>query len=114
MVGEIERPPFQNLWIRPWTGTEKYLSPLVSAFRKAYSIQHAITKWIDDWSGKLDQSFTLGYILADPSELFDCIPHDLLIEKLEANGFTIDALSLGFPFSEREPSLNIVDWFDSW
>ena len=30
-------------------GTRKYLSPLISAYRKGYDTQHAITKLIKDW-----------------------------------------------------------------
>ena len=58
MKGEIE------------LGTEKFLSPKTSAYRKS---QRVITSHIEDWRERLDQNFLVGAALTDLSKAFDCI-----------------------------------------
>ena len=42
----------------------------------------------------VDNGVAFGALLTDLSKAFDCIPHDLIIAKLEEYGFQIDALRL--------------------
>ena len=42
----------------------------------------------------LDEKGVCGAIMADPSNAFDCISHDLLIAKLNAYGFDQNALNV--------------------
>ena len=39
-----------------------------------------------------------GALLSDVSKVFDCIPYDLFIVKLEAYGFQMDALKLVYGY----------------
>ena len=88
--------------------TEKFLSSKISAHRKSYSTQHVITSLIDDWQGKLDKKFLVGAVLIDLTEVFDWIPHDLLIAKLAAYGFDLNALALIFTYlKNRKQSVRI-------
>ena len=51
--------------------------------------------------------------MTDLSKAFDCIPHDLIIVKLEAYGFHIDALKLFHDYlSNRKQKVN--DANSSW
>lgn len=68
------------------------LSPFVSAYRKGYSTQHVLIRLIEEWKEALDNKNIVGAVLMDLSKAFDCIPHDLLIAKLNAYGFDKPAL----------------------
>ena len=90
-------------------GIEKFLSPKISAHRKSYSTQHVITSLIEDWRENLDQNFLVSAALTDLSKAFDCIPHDLLIAKLAAYGFDLNALALIFTYlKNQKQSVRIV------
>ena len=54
-------------------------SSFISAYWKSFSTEHVLLRLIDDWRNKLDYNNVVGIVLTD----FDCIPHDLLVAKLE-------------------------------
>ena len=68
------------------------LSPLLSGFRQGYSTQHALFRVVERWKKHLDMKGIVGTILMDLSKAYDCIPHDVLIAKLESYGFKRKAL----------------------
>ena len=63
----------------------KCLSEFVAAYRKCYSSSHVL---IENWKKELDNKKYVGAILMDLSKAFDCIPHELLIAKMDAYGFS--------------------------
>ena len=63
-------------------------------FRKDHSTQHAFLNLLKNWQKALDKSVVIGTVLMDPSNSYDCLPHDLLIAKLAAYGFGNSATSL--------------------
>ena len=64
---------------------------LLSAFRKKYSCQSLLTKLVDDWKISLDSNQVVGADFMDVSKAFDCLPHSLIIAKLQAYGLSLDA-----------------------
>ena len=84
------------------------LSDFASAYRSKYSSNHMIFRLIEEWNEKLDNGFFAGAVLIDLSKTFDCIPHDLLIAKLNAYGF--DKKSIVFFYSyltRRKQCVNV-------
>ena len=56
---------------------------------------------IKEWKEKLDKGFFAGAVLMDLSKEFDCISHDLLIAKLNADGFDRKSLVYFYSFLKR-------------
>ena len=71
---------------------DKLLSPYLSAYRKHYSTHHVLIRLLEEWRKALDDGYLVGAMLMDLSKAFDCIPHDLLIAKLQAYGFKNESL----------------------
>ena len=71
-----------------------FLNKLLCRFRKAHSTQHALFKLLQRWQNELDNSGLVGTILMDLSKAYGCLPHDLIIAKLEAYGLSKSSLSL--------------------
>jgi hypothetical protein len=72
----------------------KIFHPYLSAFRSGYGCQTALLKIIEDWKNALDQHKFAAAILMDLSKAFDCLPHDLLLQKLKYYGTSKSALNL--------------------
>ena len=71
-----------------------FLNKLLCRFRKAHSTQHDLFKLLQQCQKELDNSGLVGTILMDLSKAYDCLPHDLIIAKLEAYGLSKSSLSL--------------------
>ena len=70
------------------------MSFILCGFRKSHNTQHALFKLLHSWQKELVQKGFMGTILIDLSKAYDCIPHDLLIDKLECYGIDKIGLSL--------------------
>ena len=89
-------------------GTEKFLSPKSFVYGKSHFTKHVITSLIEDWRENFDQNFLVSSVLTNLSKAFECIPHDLLIVKLAAYGFDLNALIVVFTYlKNRKQSVRI-------
>ena len=90
------------------------MSSVLCGFRKTHNTQHALFKLLHSWQKELDQGF-VGTVLMDLSKAYDCIPHDLLIAKLECYGIDKIGLSLILDYlSRRKQRTKIGSSYSSW
>ena len=65
--------------------------PSLSAFMKGFGCQTALLKIIEDWKKALDENKYIAAILMD---LSNCLPHNLILLKLEAYGLSEKSINL--------------------
>ena len=94
---------------------EKIFSKFLCGFRKNRSTQHTLFNLIHKWQSCLDKSGIVGAILMDLSKAYDCLPHDLLIAKLNAYGVSLKSSRLFFSYlSSRKHRVKIGSIFSDW
>ena len=74
-------------------------SKYLCGFRKEHSTQHALFRLLTSWQDSLDKGEIVGTVLMDLSKVYDYLPHDLLIAKLEAYGIGFHSKCLLTTFS---------------
>ena len=95
--------------------TENALSIFQCGCRKKYSTQHALIAMIQKVKKTIDKGGTFGALLTDLSKTFDCMTHDLLIAKLHALNFDMNALNLIFDYlTGRKQRVKINSSFSSY
>ena len=70
---------------------------------------------IEKWCENVDKDGAFGAFLTDISKTFYCLPHELLIAKLHANGFDLKSLNLIFDYlSNRKQKVKVCGTYSSW
>ena len=97
----------------------EYFEPILSkfqyGFRKGYSAQHCLLAMLEKWKLAVDSKRNFGALLTDLFKAFDCLPHDLLLAKLNAYGFSLPALRLVQSYlSNRKQRTKINLEFSPW
>ena len=94
---------------------ERFLNQLLCGFRKAHSTQHALFRLLRKWQKELDSGGYIGTSLMDLSKAYDCLPHDLLIAKLEAYGLDNNSLNLLLDYlSFRKQRTKVGSAYSKW
>ena len=70
---------------------------------------------LEIWKEATDNNKAFGALLTDLSRAFDCLSHDLLIDKLHAYGIDTDSLNiLQYYLSNRKQRTKVDSFRNSW
>ena len=94
---------------------ETKLSDNLCGFRKGRSAQHCLIVMLEKWRTTLDRRGFSGVLLTDLSKAFDSLSHELLLAKLEAYGFSYNAIKLIHNYLvNRHQRVRINSKYSSW
>ena len=84
-------------------------------FRRGYNAQHSLIRLIEKWKKNVDNGGEFGTLVTDLSKTFDCLPHELLIAKLDAYGFDRSSLKLIHTYLwNKKQRIKINGRYSSW
>ena len=91
------------------------LSIYQCGFRKNMGAQNCLLVMLEKWRKCLDNKGNTGVLLTDLSKAFDCLYHELLIAKLNSNGFDFNALKLIYSYlTNRFKRVRVNSSCSSW
>ena len=91
------------------------LSKVQCGFRKAFSMQYLLIAMIEKWRKNIDQSKSCAALLTDLSKVFDCIVYGFLVAKLEAYGFSYEAVKVMHNYlTDRKHRTKVNDSFSDF
>ena len=94
---------------------ENLLHNNLCGYREGFSAQHALISMLEKWKQCLDKKGFAGAVLMDLSKAFDCINYELLIAKLNAYGFSKNALELIHDYlTNRWQRTKVNGTFSEW
>ena len=73
---------------------ESLHSKYQGGFRKDDNTQDCLLAMLEKWKSSVHKGSSFGALLTGLSKAFDCLLHELLIAKLHAYGFSLNALKL--------------------
>ena len=93
----------------------KFLSPKICGYRQGYDTQHAFVKLVETCKKTLDNKDFVGAVLMDLSRAFDCLNHELLLAKLNAYGFSTNAIRMVCSYlTGTRQRVKVTGSFRSW
>ena len=94
---------------------DKILSKHQCGFTKSHSAQYSLIVLLKKWKESVDQGHVFGVLLTDLSKDFDCLPHNLLIAKLNTYGFDNKAVRCVYDYlTSRKQRTKISDTYSPW
>ena len=77
---------------------DNIFSEYLSGVRKGYGCHHILIRMMENWKNPLDNKKVIVALSLDLSKAFGSLQHDLIIAKLHAYGFEIQALKLIYSY----------------
>ena len=74
------------------------LSKCLAGFRKSHGTQYLLVTMLEKWKKAVDKGEYVSALFMDLSKAFDTINHDLLLAKLKAYGFSLNAVKLMYSY----------------
>ena len=94
---------------------ENFLSKYLCGYRKEYNCEIAMVSMIEKLKKSKDNREYAACVLLDLSKAFDTINHELLIAKMYAYGFSLDALSIVHSYlNDRWHRTKIDGSYSTW
>ena len=79
------------------------------------SAQYCLISMIEKFRKSVDKGETFAVLLTDLSKVFDCLPHNINIAKLNTYGFSLSAARLIQSYlSKRKQITKINTAYSSW
>ena len=94
---------------------ETIFHDFLCAFRKGHGCQTVLLRVLEDLRQALDNNLYTAAILMDLSKAFDCLPNNILLEKLSAYGLSSNSVKLFSSYlSNRKQQIKIGNIVSSW
>ena len=85
------------------------------AFRRGHGCQTTLLRLLEDWRQALDKNLYIAAVLMDLSKAFDCLPHDILLDKLLAYGVSPHSVPLLKSYlSKRKQQIKTNSVLSEW
>jgi hypothetical protein len=74
-----------------------------------------LLRLLEDWREALDKNVYVSAVLMDLSKAFDCLPHNILLDKLSAYGVSSQSVSLLKSYlSNRKQQIKVNSVLSDW
>jgi hypothetical protein len=94
---------------------QMYFNDLLGAYRKGHGCSQVLTFAFDTWKKALDRNNYVVTLFMDLSRAFDSIPHELLVTKLKAYGFSENACSFMKSYlNGRQQRVKLNGVYSNW